>query len=136
MRLTEHFTLEELTSSETAERCAIYNVPSAEQAASLALLAMNVLEPARQAYGRPMKITSGYRSEKLNKAVGGKPNSQHLRGQAADVQADDLTALFEVIKEQGNYDQLLLESNGKTRWIHVSYNPEGNRGVSNRNYKA
>lgn len=136
MRLTEHFDYEELISSDTAKLGGIYNVPDDKQAACLALLAAEVLEPARQAYGKPIRVTSGYRSERLNKAVGGKPNSQHLRGQAADLVCDDLERLYDIIHELGVYDQLLLESNGKSRWIHVSYNPDGNRGVANKNYKV
>ncbi len=136
MRLTEHFDYEELISSDTAKLGGIYNVPDDRQAACLALLAAEVLEPARQAYGKPIRVTSGYRSERLNKAVGGKPNSQHLRGQAADLVCDDLEELYDIIHEHGNYDQLLLESNGKSRWIHVSFNPDGNRGINNKNYKA
>lgn len=136
MKLTEHFDYDELISSDTAKLGGIYNVPDDRQAACLALLAAEVLEPARQAYGKPIRVTSGYRSERLNKAVGGKPNSQHMRGQAADLQADNLERLYDIIQAQGNYDQLLLESNGKSKWIHVSYNPDGNRGVANKNYKA
>ena len=136
MKLTEHFDYEELISSDTAKLGGIYNVPHDRQAACLALLSVEVLEPARQAYGKPIRVTSGYRSERLNKAVGGKPNSQHLRGQAADLQADNLERLYDIIQAQGNYDQLLLESNGKIKWIHVSYNPDGNRGTADKNYKA
>lgn len=136
MKLTEHFDFEELIHSDTAKQRGIYNVPDAEQAACIALLAANVLEPARQEYGHPIEVTSGYRSERLNKVVGGKPNSQHMRGQAADLQADDLERLYDIIQAHGNYDQLLLESNGKSKWIHVSYNPDGNRGINNKNYKA
>lgn len=136
MKLTEHFSFEELIHSDTAKQSGIYNVPDAEQAACIALLAANVLEPARQEYGHPIEITSGYRSERLNKVVGGKPNSQHMRGQAADLVCDDLEALYDIIHELGVYDQLLLESNGKSKWIHVSFNPDENRGISNKNYKA
>ena len=136
MKLTEHFDYEELISSDTAKLGGIYNVPDDRQAACLALLAEEVLEPARKAYGKPIRVTSGYRSERLNKVVGGKPNSQHMRGQAADLQADNLERLYDIINKQGNYDQLLLEFNGKSKWIHVSYNPDGNRGINNKNYKA
>lgn len=136
MKLTEHFSFEELIQSETAKQRGIYNVPDAEQAACIALLAVEVLEPARQKYGHPIEVTSGYRSERLNKVIGGKQNSQHLRGQAADLVCDDLEALYDIIHELGVYDQLLLESNGKSKWIHVSFNPDGNRGYCNKNYKV
>ena len=136
MKLTEHFDFEELIHSDTAKQRGIYNMPDAEQAACIALLAANVLEPARQEYGHPIDVTSGYRSERLNNVVGGKPNSQHMRGQAADLQADNLERLYDIIQAQGNYDQLLLESNGKSKWIHVSFNPEGNRGYADKNYRV
>ena len=136
MRLTEHFDYEELVSSDTAKLGGIYNVPDDRQAACLALLAVEVLEPARQAYGKPIRVTSGYRSERLNKAVGGNPNSQHKKGQAADIVCDDLDELYDIIKELGVYDQLLLESNGKSKWIHVSFNPDGNRGYCDKNYNV
>ena len=136
MRLTEHFEYEEFISSDTAKLGGIYNVPDDRQAACLALLAVKVLEPARQAYGKPIHVTSGYRSERLNKAVGGKQNSQHMRGQAADLVCDDLEALYDIIHELGVYDQLLLESNGKSKWIHVSFNPDGNRGYADKNYRV
>ena len=136
MKLTEHFDFEELIHSDTAKQRGIYNVPDAEQAACIALLAANVLEPARQEYGYPIEVTSGYRSERLNKVVGGKSNSQHMRGQAADLVCDDLDALYDIIHELGVYDQLLLESNGKSKWVHVSFNPDGNRSYADKNYKA
>lgn len=136
MKLTEHFDYEEFISSDTAKLGGIYNVPDDRQAACLALLAAEVLEPARQAYGKQIRVTSGYRSERLNKAVGGKPNSQHMRGQAADLVCDDLETLYDIIKELCVYDQLLLESNGKSKWVHVSFNPDGNRGHSDKNYKV
>lgn len=137
MKLSPHFTLEELCQSDTAKARGIKNDPNAEQAACLALLATHVLEPAREEYGAPMRITSGFRSTKLNRAVGGKSNSQHLRGQAADIVCDNLDALFIILDAQKNYDQLLYESNASgTRWIHVSFNPDGNRCISNPHYKV
>lgn len=137
MKLTAHFTLEELCASDTARRLRINNQPSPDETAQLALLAMHVLEPAREAYGRPIHITSGYRCQRLNKAVGGKSNSQHVRGQAADLQADDLGELFRILRMQENYDQLLFETNAKgVRWIHVSYNPAGCRHMCRDNYKV
>lgn len=136
MRLTDHFTLEELYSSDTARAKKIDNTPTAEAAANLALLAIHVLEPARKEYGKAIHVSSGYRCNKLNRAVGGVATSQHTRGQAADIQADNLRGLYEIIKKQDHYDQVLFESNGKTQWIHVSYNPDGCRHVYCDNYKA
>ena len=86
--VTMHFTIEELYASETAKRLGIDNKPSVQKMINLVYLAANVLEPLRVAMGEPVKISSGYRCEKLNKAVGGVYNSQHLKGQAADICID------------------------------------------------
>lgn len=139
MQLTDHFTLSELTRSETAERRHIDNTPSQEVVDNLRALCRNVLEPARVAFGEPIYITSGYRCPALNKAVGGKPTSQHLRGEAADLQVKgvrNLKRLYNAILDHGVFDQLLYESNGTTKWIHVSYTSYGNRRQAIDNYKA
>ena len=140
MQLTDHFTLSELTRSETAERRHIDNTPSPEVVDNLRALCRNVLEPARVAFGAPIYITSGYRCPVLNKAVGGKPTSQHLRGEAADLQVQgvrNLKRLYNAIKDHGVFDQLLYESNKSgARWIHVSYTSYGNRRQAIDNYKA
>ena len=130
MKLTEHFTLSELVRSKTADRNNIDNMPSHAVIENLRALCRNVLEPARVVFGSPIYITSGYRCSALNKAVGGKPTSQHLRGEAADLQVngmENLRKLYNAIKEHGVFDQLLYESNGATKWIHVSYKSSGNR---------
>lgn len=143
MKLTEHFTLEELTKSETAKKQCINNAPDLTAACFLALLAALVLEPARVKFGKPIRVSNAYRSEALNnilvKTSNAAKNSQHLKGQAADLYTDDpkdLPALFAILKE-GDFDQLLFEHNkdGK-RWIHVSYNPNGNRRMIRDNYAA
>lgn len=137
MKLTQHFTLEEFVYSETAERKGINNYPDNIAITHLLLLCRDVLEPAREEYGKAMIISSGYRCEELNKAVGGKPNSQHLTGCAADIVCSEPKRLFEILKEQDNFDQLLWEHSGKTQWLHVSYKPHGgNRGQAIDNYKA
>lgn len=140
MNLTKHFTLSELTRSETAERRHIDNTPSPEVVDNLRALCRNVLEPARTAFGAPVYITSGYRCPALNKAVGGKITSQHLRGEAADLQVQgvrNLKRLYKVIKDHGIFDQLLYETNqAGAKWIHVSYTSYGNRRQAIDNYKA
>ena len=140
MQLSEHFTLSEMTRSDTAERNHIDNIPSQEVIDNLRALCRNVLEPARVAFGAPIYITSGYRCPALNTAVGGKPTSQHLLGEAADLQVrgvKNLRKLYNAIKEHGVFDQLLYETN-KTgaKWIHVSYTSYNNRRQAIDNYKA
>lgn len=137
MKLTSHFTLSEFTYSETAQRKNIDNTPSPNAIANIKALCEEVLEPAREEYGRAMIISSGYRSEQLNKAVGGAKTSQHMTGCAADIVCSEPRRLFDIIKANGKFDQLLWEHAGKTQWIHVSYKPNGkNRQQANDNYKA
>lgn len=140
MQLTDHFTLAELTRSDTAERRHIDNTPTPEVIDNLRALCHNVLEPARQAFGAPIYITGGYRCPALNAAVGGKPTSQHLRGEAADLQVKgvkNLRKLYNIIKSHGVFDQLLYETNKSgAKWIHVSYTTYANRHQAIDNYKA
>lgn len=140
MKLTEHFTLAEFVRSETADRKHIDNTPTTEAVDNLRALCRDVIEPARVAFGEPIYITSGYRCPALNKAVGGKPTSQHLRGEAADLQVrgvDNLRKLYRLIKDHGVFDQLLFESNkAGVRWIHVSYKQCGNRRQAIDNYNV
>lgn len=139
MKLTEHFTLSEFVRSETATNRHIGNTPTSEVIENLRALCRNVLEPARVAFGAPIYITSGYRCPALNKAVGGKPTSQHLRGEAADLQVkgvQNLRKLYRMIKDHGVFDQLLYESNGAKKWIHVSYKQSGNRLQAIYNYNV
>lgn len=140
MQLTDHFTLAELTRSDTADRKHIDNTPTVEVVANLRALCRNVLEPARVSFGAPIYVTSGYRCPALNAAVGGKPTSQHLRGEAADLQVQgvrNLKRLYKVIKSHGIFDQLLYETNRTgAKWIHVSYTSYGNRRQAIDNYKV
>ncbi len=140
MNLTEHFTLTEFVRSETADRNHIDNTPPVEVVSNLRALCRNVLEPARVAFGAPIYVTSGYRCPALNQAVGGKPTSQHQRGEAADLQVrgiKNLKRLYKIILDHGVFDQLLYETNkAGAKWIHVSYTSYGNRRQAIDNYKA
>lgn len=138
MQLTEHFTLEELTRSATAERLQIDNTPDVEQTCRLVALACE-LEGVRRVFGRPIIVTSGFRCPELNKAVGGKPTSQHTRGEAADIQPIDPAQINKLYKVciLYDFDQVLLETKKDgTKWIHVSKKPVGNRHQFIDNYKA
>ena len=120
----KYFTIPELMRSDLAVRKGIDNTPPEEALKDLHRLA-DYLDLVREAYGSPIRVSSGYRSYRLNKAVGGKPNSQHLKGQAADLVTDDLKKLGNVIRRVGGFDQLIHEHVGGARWIHVSIAPEG-----------
>ena len=131
IRLTSNFTLEELCASQTAKAKGIRNVPGTQEIVNLTALAVEVLQPLRTWWGREVKIGSGYRSAKLNNAVGGVRNSQHMSGQAADLCIDgDINkgkAWFRYIRDYLQFDQLIWEKNPKTGnyWVHVSYDASG-----------
>ena len=125
-QITMHFTIEELCASTTASKLGIANKPGAMEMINLVYLAAFVLEPLRQAMGRPISISSGYRCEQLNKAVGGVSNSQHLKGQAADICINgDMSfgrQIFDHIRKNMDFDQLIWEHDRSgTYWVHVSF---------------
>lgn len=118
--------MEELYASATATAKGINNKPSVQQMINLVYLTAYVLEPLRVAMGEPIKIGSGFRCEKLNKAVGGVYNSQHMKGQAADLCIDGDRQKgrkwFNYIRDHLPFDQLIWEHNSKgTYWVHVSF---------------
>lgn len=129
-RISKNFTLEEFTASSTAKANGITNVPSTQQVANLCALVHYVLQPLRDAMGQEIKIGSGYRCPKLNAAVGGVSNSQHLNGEAADlcIDGDRIKGKrwFDWIKAHVEFDQLIMEHNTKgSYWVHVSYRADG-----------
>ena len=125
MKLSKNFTLEELIHSNTAERMGIDNVPKDEKVVeNLRSLCLEVLQPLRDYVGAPVHINSGYRCPELNMAVGGVKNSQHCRGEAADIrivspkQGREWAAWIE---DNCRFDQMLLERNKNGAvWLHVS----------------
>lgn len=125
--VTMHFTMEEMYRSDTAKRLGINNTPSTQQMINLVYLCAFVLEPLRVAMKEPIKIGSGFRCERLNKAVGGVYNSQHMKGQAADLciygDIQKGRRWFNYIKNHLPFDQLIWERNPKTGnyWVHVSF---------------
>lgn len=131
MRISKSFTLEELTASATAKAKGITNNPGQTDLVNLCGLVHNVLQPLRDWWGKEVKIGSGYRSLALNRAVGGVSNSQHMKGEAADLCIDgDIQkgkSWFQFIKQHCEFDQLIWEKNPKTGayWVHVSYRCDG-----------
>lgn len=129
----KYFTIPEMTASNVAKAKGIENVPLVEHKVALTALINNVLDPLREAYGKPIIVTSGYRSPILNKMVGGVPTSQHTKGEAADIvpkNRKDMKRLWELAQELPDYDQLINEKpdkNGVPSWIHISFKREGNR---------
>ena len=127
----KYFTMQELTASPTAKRKGIDNTPTPEVTANLTALVANVLDPLREAFGKPIVVTSGYRCQKLNRAVGGASRSQHITGEAADIRtlsdrAWENRQLFELIQKLNlPYDQLIDEYDYD--WVHVSFVEGRNR---------
>lgn len=122
----KYFTIQELCKSDTAKAKGIDNTPNPYVEKNLEALIENVLDPVREWYGKPIYVNSGYRCPELNKAVGGVNNSQHVNGQAADIDVFDEKEnkkIFDYIVNYLNFDQCLWENNGA--WIHVSYKREG-----------
>lgn len=129
-RISKNFTLDELLASATAKQQHIINAPGVDEVCNLCALVHNVLQPLRDAMGEQIKIGSGYRCPQLNKAVGGVSNSQHMKGEAADLCIDgDMKKgkrWFEWIKMHCHFDQLIWEHNAKgTYWVHVSFRADG-----------
>ena len=129
MKLSEHLDLSEVTRSDMAKRKGISNMPTPEHLENFKILAENIFEPIRKHFGVPIMISSGYRSKELNKAIGGASTSQHLLGQALDLDMDGTPngvtnkMVFDYIKANLNFDQLINEFDYS--WVHVSYNPSG-----------
>jgi len=124
MRISPHFLLTEFTKSKTADEKKINNTPSVEQIKNITALCKHVLELIRKHFGMPIYITSGYRSEKLNKAIGGSRYSQHLKGEAADFVVKDVPTakVFDyIISHSIVFDQCIFELKGKSQWIHISF---------------
>lgn len=119
----KYFTVPELCNSSTAVQKKIDNTPNSEIINNLTQLVDNILDPLREEYGKPIRVTSGYRSQILNTAVGGSKTSQHCLGLAADITAGSKSAnkiLYTLIQQLNlPYDQLIDEKNFS--WIHVSY---------------
>ena len=140
MVLSKNFTLNEFTKSVSAIRNGIENSPTSEHIRNIQLLVKYVLQPLREALGSPIRITSGYRSENLNKAIRGShkiikgkyvATSQHCKGQASDIQfrvdgVMDNKVIWDKVIELGlPFDQMINEF--EYSWIHISYNEEHNR---------
>lgn len=125
-----YFTIEELTDSIVARQLHIDNTPTPEANKNLEALVEHILDPAREILGKPIRVNSGYRCATLNNCVGGVANSQHLKGEAADIctgSPEGNRILFDILLNMP-FDQLIWERGNKhgPAWIHVSYCRNGN----------
>ena len=138
MKLSANFELAELTKSQVAERKGIPNNPSPDQIDNLKSLCINVLQPIRSEFDKPVIISSGFRSAELCINIGSKPTSQHAEGKAADLEIPgvDNMELAMWIKNNLNFDQLILEfykdGEPNSGWVHVSWTGDGNRNQTLR----
>tara|TARA_R110002050_G_scaffold53460_1_gene121541 strand:+ start:4646 stop:5101 length:456 start_codon:yes stop_codon:yes gene_type:complete len=140
--ITKHIAYAEAIHSNTAKRKGIENIPNSCQIQNMKTIGEKIFEPLRKFVGGPIKITSMFRSTALNKAIGGAKSSQHMKGQAMDI--DDVygyktnSEMYYWIKENLNFDQLIWEfgTDVNPSWIHVSYvNDEDNRNRCLKAYK-
>jgi len=128
MRISDHITLAEATKSQLAERKGLSNQPTPEHLENMKHIAANIFEPLRSFFGKPIAITSFYRSAAVNKAIGGASTSQHLTGEAMDIDGDVFggvanISIFTWIKNNCIFDQLIaefIEPKGTGGWVHVS----------------
>jgi zinc D-Ala-D-Ala carboxypeptidase len=126
VKLSRHFSLEEMTKSQAALRFGIDNLPSREEIDALANLCEKILEPIRENYGVPLTPSSAYRCAELNKRIGGSSSSQHCLGEAVDIEVPGVPNLVLAwwIRTHLDFDQLILEfyqeSEPSMGWVHVS----------------
>ncbi len=125
--ISKHISYKEAIRSSTATRKGIVNIPDEYELSNMVITAEKVFEPLREWVGGPIKVTSFFRCEELNKAIGGAKRSQHMEGRAMDL--DDTfghktnAEMYHYIKENINFDQLIWEfgTDENPDWIHVSY---------------
>jgi len=138
MKLSEHFSLQELTKSSTAERRGIANEPDDTAVENLIMVCETILEPVREHYGIPFIPNSGFRCLELNRAIGSSDRSQHTTGEAVDFEVPGISnrevALW--VQENCKFDQLILEfykeGDPSSGWVHCSYVIEGENRESAR----
>jgi zinc D-Ala-D-Ala carboxypeptidase len=135
MQITQHLSLAEVTRNETAKRKGISNMPTPAHLENFKNLSINIFEPIRRHFDKPIHISSGYRSKELNTAIGGSLTSQHCSGEAIDIDMDGNAngitnkQVFDYIKQHLNFDQLIWEfgTSSNPDWVHVSYKTNGSQ---------
>lgn len=131
MQLSKNLSLSEMIISDSAKRAGISNTPSEVHLSNMKKLALNVFQPIREHFDCPIYISSGYRSQALNKLIGGSSTSQHSSGEAIDIDMDGSSLtnaqVFHWIKDNLVFDQLIWEfgTNKNPDWVHVSYESTG-----------
>ena len=127
MRISPHFSYDELTRSDTGLRLGIVNTPNGAQLRALTALCNNILEPISDGLKRRVWVSSGFRCPELNTAIGGSETSQHMKGEAADIEIEGLStdeAFKAIVALNLPFDQIISEFG---RWVHISYHEPGRR---------
>jgi hypothetical protein len=131
MQLSKNLSLAEMTISNESKRRGITNAPTEDHLANMKKLAESVFQPIREHFKSPIRISSGYRSLALNKAIKGAATSQHCSGEAMDIDMDGTritnAQIFNYIKDNLVFDQLIWEfgTDKNPDWVHVSYESTG-----------
>ncbi len=133
-RISKYVTYAEVTKSNQATALKLANIPNAEQLNNLRLVCTKIFDPLREHFGKPIGISSGFRSVELNAKIGGSKSSQHCQGKALDIDGDIFGGIsnkniFEYIRKSCTFDQLIWEFGTENHpdWVHVSYNEGNNR---------
>lgn len=142
MDISPHISYKEAVYSDTAKRLGIINIPDFEQLSKMVTVANEIFEPVRKHFGVPIHVSSFFRSAELNKVIGGSKTSQHVLGEAMDIDADKYgkitnRQLFNYIKDNLKFDQLIWEfgTDKEPDWIHVSFKKSNNRGEILKAYR-
>lgn len=134
MKLSKNFSLEEMIKSSTATRLGIENVPGVEEIENLEALAVNILQKVRDHYGKSFSPNSGFRCLELNRALKSKDTSQHVKGEAADIEVPGVSNydLACWIRDNLAFDKCILEfytpGDPSSGWVHVTFREGNNRG--------
>lgn len=143
MQLSKNLSLKEVIKSNTATSLGISNTPEDWEIKNLVAVAQNIFQPIRDHFGIPIGVSSGYRSKELNKAIGGSKYSQHMIGEALDIDADihggvTNAEIFNYVKNNLEWDQMIWEfgDDEQPDWVHISYKQMGkNRKEVKRAYR-
>ena len=142
-KISKYVSYKEVTHSNQATALKIGNTPNAEQLHNLKLVCTNIFDNVREHFGKPIGISSAFRSRELNTRINGSKSSQHMEGKALDIDGDifgglDNKQIFDYIKNNCKFDQLIWEfgSENAPSWVHVSFNKDGNRGQILRAVKS
>lgn len=142
-KISKYVTYQEVTKSNQATALKLANIPNATQLNNLKAVCTNVFDKVREHFGKPIGISSGFRSVELNAKIGGSKTSQHCEGKALDIDGDIFGGIsnkliFEYIRKSCTFDQLIWEfgTENSPDWVHVSYNEGKNRGQVLRALKS